>query len=118
MDLMPMRGRDKEIRAAAIRGYFKSDRVFIVNDPKWAPDLIREILAFPGEPDDQIDALGLIGRKMVQTSGIEVPKPPKVEPVQGLIIEKDGKNHLSLGLDKLFEDHERGQRTWNKLRIG
>lgn len=118
IDLMPMRGRDKEIRAAAIRGYFKSDRVFIVNDPKWAPDLIREILAFPGEPDDQIDALGLIGRKMVQTSGIDLPKPPKTEPIEGLIVDREGKNYLSLGLKTLFRDHERGQQKWNNLRIG
>lgn len=118
IDLMPMRGRDKEIRAAAIKGYFRSNRVTIVNEPTWAPDLIRAVLRFPGEPDDEVDTLGLIGRKIIQTSGIQVPKPPKSEPVQGLIIEKDGQNHLSLGLNTLFEDHERGQRKWNRLRIG
>lgn len=118
IDLMPMRGRDKEIRAAAIKGYFRSHRVTIVNEPAWAPDLIRAVLRFPGEPDDEIDTLGLIGRKVIQASGIEVPKAPKIEPVQGLIVEKDGQNHLSLGLDRLFADHERGQKRWNNLRIG
>ena len=117
LDLMPMRGKDKEIRAAAIRGYFRSGRVFIVNYP-WAADLIREILGFPGEPDDQIDVLGLMGRKMVQMSGRELPKPKNVEPLQGAMVEKDGQPHLSLGLDKLFEEHERGSRRWNNLRIG
>lgn len=118
MDLMPTRGRDKEIRAAAIRGYFRSGRVFIVNDPRWAPDLVREILAFPGEPDDQIDTLGLIGRKIVQTSGIASRAHQEREPIQGLIVERDGVPHLSLGLDQLFEENERRSKRWNNLRIG
>lgn len=118
LDLMPMRGRDKEIRAAAIRGYFRSKRVWIVNDSRWAPDLVREILAFPGEPDDQIDMLGLIGRKVVETSGIEPRQTKEPKPIQGLIVERDGLPHLSLGLDALFEEHERGNHRWNNLRIG
>lgn len=118
LDLMPMRGRDKEIRAAAIRGYFRAKRVFIVNEPKWAPDLIREILAFPGEPDDQVDMLGLIGRKLVQMGGIQTEKPKKQEPIEGLIVERDGQPHLSLGLNTLFEERERGMSRWNNLRIG
>ncbi len=118
LDLMPTRGRDKEIRAAAIRGYFRAKRVWIVNEARWAPDLVREILAFPGEPDDQIDALSLIGRKIVQTSGIEPRKPQEQKPIQGLIVEQEGVPHLSLGLDALFEEHERSNRRWNNLRIG
>ncbi len=118
LDIMPMRGRDKEIRAAAIRGYFRAGRVQIVNDPRWAPDLVREILAFPGEPDDQIDCLGLLGRKMVQMTGIEDQKPKEAKPIQGLIIETEEGPRLSLGLDTLFEEHERGKKKWNHLRIG
>ena len=118
IDLMPMRGQDKEVRAAAFKGYAKANRVFIVNEPEWAPDLIRAILRFPGEPDDEVDTLGLLGRKMVQASGVEPPKPPKNEPLQGLLVEKEGVNYLSLGLDTLFEQNEQGNRKWNNLRIG
>ena len=117
LDLMPMRGRDKEIRAAAIRGYFRAKRVWIVNNPKWAPDLIREILAFPGEPDDQIDMLGLIGRKIVQMGGIETPRKAEPKPIEGLIVDRNGQPHLSLGLDKLFSEREQGMKKWNRLRI-
>ena len=117
LELMPMRGRDKEIRAAAIRGYFRSGRVFIVNEPRWAPDLVREILTFPGEPDDQIDVLGLIGRKMVQLTGNDLPRAPQPQQVQGLIVEKEGRLHLNLGLDDLFAERERGLSRWNTLQI-
>ena len=117
LELMPMRGKDKEIRAAAIRGYFRSNRVFIVNY-HWSADLIREILAFPGEPDDQIDVLGLIGRKIVQMGAGSLPKPKKNEDIQGAMVEHNGQPHLSLGLDELFNERERGSRRWNNLRIG
>ena len=117
LELMPMRGRDKEIRAAAIRGYFRAKRVFIVNDPRWAPDLIRGILGFPGEPDDEVDMLGLLGRKMVQMGGIEPEKPREPKPIEGLIVDRDGQPHLSLGLDRLFQEREQGMKKWNRLRI-
>lgn len=118
LDLMPMRGRDKEIRAAAIRGYFRSSRVFIVNDPRWAPGLIQAVLRFPGEPDDEVDTLGLLGRKMVQMGGIDDIVPKKPEPIEGLIVEKDGVPHLNMGLGTMFEERERGLATWNLRKIG
>ena len=92
----------------------------IVNDPKWAPDAVREILAFPAEPDDFVDMAGLVGRRMVQMSGIEPEVKPEPKPIQGLIVEKDGLPHLRLGLDTLFEDRERELATWRKqvIQIG
>ncbi len=117
MEMMGMRGRDKEIRAAAMRGYIRSGRVSIVNNPKWAPDLIAAILRFPGEPDDEVDMLGLVGRKMVQLSGIKTPETEKPKPIEGLIIEHEGQPHLSLGLNELFAEREKGLNRWNTLRI-
>lgn len=118
LDLMPTRGKDKEIRAAAIRGYFRAKRVFIVNDAKWASDLEKEILSFPGSPDDQIDALGLVGRKFVQISGNDFVGDRKQEAPLDIIVEKEGQLYLPVGLDTLFEENERGRKGWNTLRIG
>lgn len=63
LEAIPMRGKDKETRAAAIRGLFLADRVRIKRGG-WNSALLQELLEFPsGEHDDQVDALGLIGRR-------------------------------------------------------
>ena len=64
---LPLRGQNKETRAAAIRGWFKRRKVFFLRAP-WNEWLIREVLAFPnamGEGvDDGIDCLSLFGRRL------------------------------------------------------
>lgn len=53
---------DKSARAQNFRALMAQKKVFIKNAP-WTDDLIKEMLAFPsGKHDDQVDALGLIGR--------------------------------------------------------
>lgn len=73
---MPIRGRDKETRAAAMRGYFLSGQVYIVRAP-WNAELHRELVNFPaGDNDDQVDGLSLIGRRIQM---ISPPKPTSEE---------------------------------------
>ena len=117
LELMPTRGRDKETRAAAIRGYWRSGRISIVNDPRFALDAVSEVLCFPSEPDDFVDMAGLIGRKMVQMDGIETKEPMKNKPLESAIVMKDGQPHFNIGLATLFEQRERGLAKHNRLRI-
>ena len=77
---MPMRGQDKETRAAALRGQFKRGKVWYPADAPFAGWLTREILTFPNATgsgvDDGIDALGLLGRRLAFIS----PAVPVVAP--------------------------------------
>jgi predicted phage terminase large subunit-like protein len=53
---------DKTVRARSFQAYMAQGKVYILNDT-WTQALQRELLAFPsGKHDDQVDALGLIGR--------------------------------------------------------
>jgi predicted phage terminase large subunit-like protein len=108
MNFMPMRGHDKETRAAAIRASFQAGNVRITK-ANWNNDLMRECLEFPsGDHDDIVDALGLIGRRLPMISA-----PPKPLHLSGedqqknnTIIEINGVPHLNMKLKDLFEDRE------------
>jgi predicted phage terminase large subunit-like protein len=77
LSTMALRGRNKEVRAAPLRGWFLQDRVKLVRGT-WSTDLHRELLEFPaGEHDDQVDALSLIGRRLA-----ELPSPSAVQVKQ------------------------------------
>ena len=77
---LPMRGQDKETRAAPLRGMFKRGKVFLRRAP-WNSWLVKELLSFPnamGEGvDDGIDALGLLGRRLASLArpSVVVEKP-------------------------------------------
>jgi predicted phage terminase large subunit-like protein len=81
---MPMRGKDKETRNAALRGMFK--RGMIVFDPAkvWTHTIIGEALMFPNATgagvDDCIDSLGLIGRRLSKLQMITEQAAPKPRP--------------------------------------
>lgn len=66
---LPMRGQDKETRAAALRGQYKRKRVFMPSDTPWAHWLTKELLTFPNATgsgvDDGVDTLGLFGRRLM-----------------------------------------------------
>jgi predicted phage terminase large subunit-like protein len=67
----------KKVRAQSFRGFMAQGKVFILNTD-WTPMLTRELLSFPdGKNDDQVDALGLIGR-MLNEMVIKVEKQKKV----------------------------------------
>jgi len=68
--MLPMRGQDKETRAAPLRGQFKRRKVFMPANAHFTGWLTTEILSFPNAMgqgvDDGIDALGLLGRRLLQ----------------------------------------------------
>ena len=80
--MLPMRGQDKETRAAPLRGQFKRRKVYYPADAPFAKWLTNELLTFPnamGEGvDDGIDALGLLGRRMAAVA----PTKAKVIPIR------------------------------------
>jgi predicted phage terminase large subunit-like protein len=78
---LPLRGQDKETRAAPLRGMFKRGKVFMPPDAPFARWLLTEIANFPnalGEGvDDGIDALSLLGRRLTAIA----PAPSTVVPI-------------------------------------
>lgn len=112
---LPLRGRDKETRAAAIRGYFLQDRVKFVNGP-WVPDAYREIAGFPSPDvsDDIIDILSLLGREVASMPPPmrDVAAPPDATP---LIVKDNGQMFLNMGLDDLFKTNEDRIKLNNRL---
>jgi len=93
---MPMRGQDKETRAAPLRGQFKRRKVYMPPNAPWTSWLTKELLQFPNAlgqgVDDGVDALGLMGRRLLQISR------PQLTVVKSLPTTAD------MTLDELFED--------------
>lgn len=98
---MPLRGQDKETRAAAIRGWFKRGKVFMVKAP-WNNWLVREILTFPNAVgqgvDDGIDCLSLLGRRIAAMTRPALA-PSNVHQLRPLA-------HTAT-LQEMFDDRER-----------
>jgi predicted phage terminase large subunit-like protein len=111
---MPLRGKDKETRASAIRGMFMQGNVYIKR-ATWNSELQAEIHTFPnGDHDDQIDCLSLIGRRVPQMSA---PRPTTRFNALEEVICKDeqGQLFLSRSLDTLFDDHARSRPRRHRL---
>lgn len=106
--VLPMRGQNKETRAAPLRGWFKRKKMFIVR-AQWNEWLKAELLAFPNAlgsgVDDGVDALSLIGRRLasIATPAGDPPPPTPQKTVQ------------QMTLNELFEDRE--HRTGRSKRI-
>jgi predicted phage terminase large subunit-like protein len=102
---MPMRGQDKETRAAPLRGMFKRGMIFFKRAP-WNRWIVNELLSFPNAigdgVDDGVDALSLIGRRL---SGLARPAGEAPPPKPMLTVQ-------DMTLNQLFEDNElkRGSR--------
>ena len=97
---MPIRGRDKETRAAALRGYFLQRRVFLVKGA-WNTDVIRELIEFPNsDHDDVVDAMGLIARRMAELPSPKVPVNTRPHwnliPEDECLIRSDGTSNVRL----------------------
>jgi predicted phage terminase large subunit-like protein len=104
----PMRGKDKETRAAAMRGLFLSDSVRLVLGG-WNTALQRELTEFPASPnDDQVDALSLIGRRYPLLSSPTPPPRINTDPYAGYMVRPgaDGRLYTNATLDEMFEDNE------------
>lgn len=100
LKMLPMRGQNKETRAAPLRGLFKSGKIFFKRGP-WNRWLINEILAFPNAMgdgvDDGIDALGLIGRRLASLG--RPAAPPQAAPPPKFVQQAT--------LNEMWEDRER-----------
>lgn len=109
MKMMKMMGQDKETRAAPLRGLFRSDRVFLKRAP-WNEWLVRELLIFPNAMgagvDDGVDALGLIGRRLVQLARPALPAiytpPPTLR---------------QMCLEDLYDDRDRAKGAFSRKRF-
>ncbi len=91
--IMPIRGQDKETRAAPLRGLLQQGRVFLIRAP-WNNWLMKEMLGFPiltgPGVDDGVDALSLIGRRQLQLGKpAGAPPPPKEQKVVGVNVSLD-----------------------------
>ena len=97
---LPMRGVNKETRAAALRGMFKRGLMYFDPAKVWTNAIINECLQFPNAlgagVDDCVDALGLIGKRLTTLQLVEAPKAA----MNPLTIQ-------SMTLDKLFADQPR-----------
>lgn len=101
----PIRGKDKETRAASLRGFFLNDSVRIVRAP-WNAALHAELLSFPsGEHDDQVDALSLIGRRFPLLSA-PVTDVPESGFKTRTFVGDDGRMYLNGNLDEMFADRD------------
>lgn len=112
LHVMPMRGKDKEIRATSIRAMFLNGQIRILKGP-WNATLVRELLEFPsGDHDDQVDALGLIGRRMPMLSAPSKPHVP-ADAYEGkrIRVNEDGQYVLNAHLHEMFGDRERRLRV-------
>jgi predicted phage terminase large subunit-like protein len=84
---MPMRGQDKETRAAALRGMFKRGLMYFDPSKPWTNIVINELLQFPNAlgagVDDCVDTLSLLGRRLASlqtvTPLVDKPKRPTMQ---------------------------------------
>jgi predicted phage terminase large subunit-like protein len=72
---------DKPTRARSFQARAAMGKVYLPHGAQWVTDLMSEMMTFPaGKHDDQIDALGLIGRMldtMVSGRAPKAPEPPE-----------------------------------------
>jgi len=107
--MMPMRGQDKETRAASLRGWFKRGKMFMHEAP-WNGWLVKELIQFPNATgsgvDDGVDALTLIGRRLATLAVKNIDPPKRAEPIK-----------IKLPtLNELWELHD-SKRTGSRKRI-
>jgi predicted phage terminase large subunit-like protein len=95
--MMPMRGQNKETRAASLRGMFKRRKVYMPPTAPFTTWLTKELLTFPNAigqgVDDGVDALSLLGRRL-----LAIATPSNVIPIRRLPTTSE------MTLDELFED--------------
>ena len=106
LQMRPTRGQNKEVRAAAFRGYVLSDQFHVVDSQPWTADVIAELLNFPSAAanDDIVDVLSLVGREMQGNSAPVARTPVKPLDLGKPIIEKDGVRYLNTTLDVLHDN--------------
>lgn len=106
---LPIRGKDKEVRAAALRGQFKRRKIYMPPDAPFTRWLVHELLTFPNAlgqgVDDGIDALSLLGRRLM---ALAVPSGSNVIPIKAKTVQE-------VTLNELWEDRENaGKSAWSR----
>lgn len=105
---LPLRGQDKETRAAPLRGWFRRGKVWL-RQGLWNDWLKRQLLLFPNGTqdgdDDAVDALSLMGRRLMSLSSKTVPAPPPPP-----------KTLYDMTLDELHEERNRTS-AYSRARI-
>lgn len=72
---------DKPTRCRSFQARAAMGKVYLPHNAPWVADLLTETLNFPvGKHDDQVDALGLIGRMLDTMSSGRAPKPSDPPP--------------------------------------
>ena len=66
---------NKSSRARSFQGRAAQGMVHLPHDAPWTEDLMAELMRFPGDPDDQVDVLGMLGRMVDEMQGGRLPKP-------------------------------------------
>ena len=111
---MPLRGRDKETRASALRGFFLQNRVALVNGVN-REAAVRELLEFPnGSNDDVVDALGLVARRVAEMSTPTAPTSNRpnwngINAEDCMFDPETGRSNMVL--DELWNSNRRGMRA-------
>lgn len=71
---------DKPTRCRAFQARAAMGKVYLPHGASWIPDLLAEMTSFPaGKHDDQVDALGLVGRLIDTMVGGRAPSRPEQE---------------------------------------
>ena len=65
---------DKPSKARSFQGRMATGKVYFPKQAEWLDDLVMEMSMFPVGHDDQVDALGHIGRMMDEMVAAYVPK--------------------------------------------
>lgn len=66
---------DKATRSRSFQARAAMGKVYLPQNGSWVPDLLAELTSFPaGKHDDQVDALGLVGRLLDQMLAGRAPK--------------------------------------------
>jgi hypothetical protein len=66
---------DKATKARSFQGRMATGKVYFPKQAEWLDDLVMEMSMFPVGHDDQVDALGLIGRMLDEMVGGRAPAP-------------------------------------------
>lgn len=107
IELIPIRGQNKESRAGALRAKIAARMLHVDRSAPWAKDVLRELLMFPNATgsavDDIVDALSLIARKTTAMMVQKVAAPREVAPL-----------NRTATLDELWEAREHGQRGFGR----
>ena len=72
---------DKPTRSRSFQARAAMGKVYLPHNAPWVSDLMAEMLTFPaGKHDDQVDALGLVGRMLDTMIGGKAARPPEKRP--------------------------------------